>query len=121
MEREEFPGFIREQVKSEQHNRCATCGQKGHLTIHHKEPLCMGGESVKENAAGLCRGKKTLNCHDIVDFLTIEQNVPFEQIMIEGIEYKIQEYREAMPRGLQRIVEAREKRILQRENYRRNS
>lgn len=87
-----FSGGVRKEIKDEQDDCCQICGERGHLTIHHKKPIVQGGCGDKTNGVGLCRGEDTKNCHDIADTLTIRYGVPFEQIMEQGIEYWIDLY-----------------------------
>lgn len=91
-QRVRFTGNIRKKIKKEQGGRCQICGDEGHLTIHHKNPIVKGGRGDIENGVGLCRGPDTKNCHDIADILTIKHGIPFEQIMQEGVEYWINKF-----------------------------
>lgn len=91
-EAKKFPQEIRHLVIERQDNRCALCGWFGNLSVHHCIPRSQGGKNLQENAVALCRGEKTPNCHDAVDYLTLEHNIPFEQIMTEGLDYYLQMY-----------------------------
>lgn len=87
MGRERFSPGVRNEVRDEQGDRCAICGEKGHLSIHHKQPLSKGGKSTIDNAVGLCRGDGTNNCHDMIDYMTIREGESWEEIMQEGVFY----------------------------------
>ncbi len=50
-----FSRALKEQVRTEQHNRCADCGRKvKKLQIHHIIPRSLGGLDTIDNAIGLC-------------------------------------------------------------------
>lgn len=83
-----FPHLVKEQIRAAQAHRCAICGSEGHLTVHHIQPKSQGGTNGIDNALGVCRTP----CHDALDYLTVEQHVPFEQIMEVGIAYFLSEY-----------------------------
>lgn len=87
-----FSDWLKDEIIAEQKGKCAICGEKGHLTIHHKVPRCEGGNGDKKNGVALCRGNGTCRCHDKVDYLTVEKGVPFEQIMQEGLDYYLSQY-----------------------------
>lgn len=89
-ERPRLDHKIRTFVKDRQENRCAICGQEGHLSVHHKIPYFETHDNSPTNLVALCRGKETNNCHDKVDHLTLDCGIPFEKIMEEGLEYLIQ-------------------------------
>lgn len=58
-----FSRSIKKQVRKEQNNCCAECGEKTRrLETHHIQPSCKGGADTRENAVGLCRP-----CHIIYD------------------------------------------------------
>jgi len=50
------------------HPRCACCGSKKKVEIHHIKPFHLRPdlELVKSNLISLCESKKTLNCHIII-------------------------------------------------------
>lgn len=60
--------------------------------MHHIKPRARKGSNDPGNLVGLCRGEGTCNCHDKVDYLTLEHNIPFEQIMEEGVDYLLSQY-----------------------------
>ena len=85
-----FPSWLRREVRREQDYLCALCGTscKGHinefepvLEVHHKIPVFLGGPHLKENAVGLCP-----ICHVACDHLTLDKDIPFEEILEEGVE-----------------------------------
>lgn len=64
-----FSRELKEQVRKEQNNICASCGKKvKKLTIHHIIPQAMGGSDTRNNAVGLCR-----DCHDYYDELAFKE------------------------------------------------
>lgn len=75
----EFPFTVRKQVRQEQKNRCAWCGEVGCLQVHHVIPRCMGGVGKRENAVALCRDK----CHPVFDRLALEHHIFFTQVVME--------------------------------------
>ncbi len=79
----EFSPELRAEVRSEQRNICAVCFQEGHLSIHHKLPIAMGGTADKKNALGVHRTP----CHDYLDTLAIEYGITYD--MIANKEYYI--------------------------------
>lgn len=94
-ERHGFSHEIKRLVRERQDNTCLLCGWIGDLSVHHCIPQSEGGLNTPENAAGLCRNYKDPdcpNCHDSVDYLTLEHNIPFEKIMEEGLEYWLDMY-----------------------------
>lgn len=91
-ERPRLDHNIRILIKDRQENRCAICGETGHLSIHHKTPYSQTHDNSPDNLVALCRGEETNNCHDKVDYLTIEHGIGFEQIMEEGLNYYLQQY-----------------------------
>jgi len=91
---------LRKLVRERQEYRCALCGahhppgdKAGCISVHHKTPFSRGGGSEPSNLIGLCRGGEDCNnCHDHVDYLTLEHNIPYEQILEEGVEYYLTLY-----------------------------
>lgn len=83
------------QVRYEQDFLCAACGtacrgshfKEPILSIHHVVPISRGGSNERDNAIGLCPKP----CHDIFDYLALEQNtsaLPILEAM--GIPYEPQ-------------------------------
>jgi len=52
-------GKIREEVFRRCHNCCANCGSVENLTVHHKQPLSLGGDNNIDNLILLCK-----ECHE---------------------------------------------------------
>jgi hypothetical protein len=95
MSKERLSHQLRHQVRERQGYRCALCngshppGDKGCISIHHRLPKCRRGTDDPGNLVGLCRGPGTNECHDLLDYLTLERGFPFEQVMEEGLSYAI--------------------------------
>lgn len=58
----EFSKQTKRDIRNEQDGRCAICGSKAHLQIHHIKPISHGGGKDKENAVGVCA-----YCHKKLD------------------------------------------------------
>lgn len=86
--KEVLPVSVRLQVRREQLNICAVCGETTHLTIHHKIPRSHGGTDERSNLIGVCREP----CHDVLDKLALEESIYYDQIMQEGKLYDLREY-----------------------------
>lgn len=89
----------RRQVRERQNFRCALCGghhppgdKGGCISVHHRIPRSRRGTNDPGNLVGLCRGPGTNECHTKTDYLTLEHQIPFEQIMEQGLEYLLSEY-----------------------------
>lgn len=102
---------LRKQVRERQAYRCALCGghhppgSEGCISVHHIRPRSKKGTDNPGNLVGLCRGPGTNECHDKVDYLTLKYEVPFEQIMEQGVEYLLSEFpREEMPSNLRAMA-----------------
>lgn len=64
-----FPLEIKKQVRKEQGNVCAMCGEEvKKLQIHHRIPQALGGKDTRDNAIGLCS-----DCHRIADELAFKK------------------------------------------------
>jgi hypothetical protein len=82
-----FHSTVRRQVKDEQKNSCAYCGNFGCVEIHHIVPsrkaTKMGWSpeqiTARENAVGLCGGEG--NCHDTFDTLANDYEMYFDDVM----------------------------------------
>jgi hypothetical protein len=65
---------VKQQVRQEQHDQCACCGEVSHLQVHHKVSHQYGEEhhvpewliNSKFNLVGLC-GEKRHDCHEVYD------------------------------------------------------
>lgn len=55
--------------------------------MHHVVPRARGGRDNPGNLVGLCRGAGTNECHDLIDHLTFDRGVRYDQLMEPGIEY----------------------------------
>lgn len=58
----EFPKELKNRIKREQNNRCAICGSKGHLEVHHIIPIVQGGGKERSNGVAVCP-----KCHQKLD------------------------------------------------------
>lgn len=95
MSKERLSHQLRRQVRERQDFRCVLCngshppGDPGCISIHHIKPRCKGGGDNPGNLIGACRGPGSNECHDLLDYLTLERGFPFEQVMEEGLSYAI--------------------------------
>ena len=79
----EFTKGVRAQIKSEQNGRCAICGSKGHLEIHHIKPISHGGGKERENGIAVCP-----HCHKKLDDEALH-NHRYLTDMTEGEVYQL--------------------------------
>lgn len=46
---------------------------------------------------GLCRGNGTNHCHDLLDALTFDRGIRYDQLMEHNVEYVVGAYNSALP------------------------
>jgi len=69
-----FTDGLKREVRRKQENRCAECGKRTNLQIHHEIPQVFGGKDEQINAIGLCE-----NCHERYDLMVLEGGLTFSQ------------------------------------------
>lgn len=92
---ERLPHRLRKAVRERQHYRCALCGDHhppgsaGCISVHHVKPRSQAGTNNPGNLIGLCRGEGSNECHDLIDTITFEHGVRFDQLMEPSVEYAV--------------------------------
>ena len=92
---EKLPHRLKREVRERQAYRCALCGDqhppgsRGCISVHHVKARAHGGTNNPGNLVGLCRGEGSNDCHNLVDMLTFEHGVRFDQLMEPGIIYAV--------------------------------
>jgi HNH endonuclease len=96
-----FSKRIKADVRDEQNNICANCGeQTNKLEIHHIHPQSQGGSDNRDNAVGLC-GPKYNDCHQCVDLNALEDHIYWDgtPISLDEVRQRQQEHHSRKPKN----------------------